>query len=104
MMLPFSKFPKPPVWVWLQSSNTISIFQTKISFFKQNSHFLNKNLFFKQKSHLDNPPVVDVLEGVAGDLLLMTGSSVIRISQRVDVFVGMKPAWGLAERVAERDL
>ena len=54
--------------------------------------------------NLDDPPIVDVLEGITGDLLLMTGASLIRVFQRIDVFVRVKPARWLTERVTQRYL
>ena len=52
---------------------------------------------------LDDPPVVDIFECVAGDLLLVRGSSTIRVSDRIHVFMRVEPA-GLAVGVSQRDL
>ena len=54
--------------------------------------------------YLDDPPIVDVLESVAGDLLLMARAPVVRIFDGINVFVGMKPTGRLAERVPQSDL
>ena len=54
--------------------------------------------------HLDDPPVVDILEGVTGDLLLVTRSSTIGIFQRIHLFMRVQPTWWLTKRVTQRDL
>jgi hypothetical protein len=54
----------------------------------------------------DNPPVVDVFEHVAGDLLLVGAASTVRVAHGVDVGVGVKPArvTSHAGAVTQRDL
>lgn len=41
---------------------------------------------------LNNPPVVNVFKNVAGDLLLVTASTVVRVTNRVQMRVRMQPA------------
>ena len=41
---------------------------------------------------LDNPPVVDVLVTVAGDLLLVRRPSAVRVAHRIDMLVRVEPA------------
>lgn len=54
---------------------------------------------------LDNPPVVDVLEGVAGHLLLVGAATAILIYHRVGALVRVKPAGhGLAKDILQGDL
>jgi len=52
---------------------------------------------------LDDPPVVDVLVGVAGDLLLVGGPAPVRVPDRIDVLVAVEPA-GLPVGVPEGHL
>jgi len=40
---------------------------------------------------LENPPVVDVFEAVASDLLLMRGASAVFVTHGVHVGVGVEP-------------
>lgn len=47
-----------------------------------------------------NPPVVDIFEAVACDLLLMAGASFVRIADWINVGVGMQPA-GTAQGVTQ---
>ena len=63
--------------------------------------FLHRQIF--SVGSLDDPPVVDILEGVAGDLLLMRGASTICIPDRIDMFMTMKPA-GLPMSVSQSNL
>ena len=50
---------------------------------------------------LDDPPVVDVLEAVAGHLLLVAAAAVVGVADGVDVAVRVKPAG--TRRVAQGD-
>ncbi len=52
----------------------------------------------------DDPPVIDVLEVVARDLLLVGGAAVVRVTQRVRVVVGVEPARRRAVRATQRHL
>ena len=56
------------------------------------------------KLYLDDPPIVDILEWITGDLLLVTGTSLVGVFEGIYGLMRVKPAWRLSERVTQCDL
>lgn len=58
------------------------------------------------------PPVIDILEAVAGDLLLVGGTATVCVADRINVRVGVKPTsatvcvsvWGVLAFINKLDL
>ena len=71
------------------------------SMFYPVKRFLHSKIFSVGSLH--NPPVVDILEGVAGDLLLMRRTSTISISDRINMFMTVQPT-GLSMSMSQSDL
>lgn len=74
----------------IERSTRDSMYQLDVIAVSYWVHVIDSQIGFIRS--LYNPPIVDIFEAVACDLLLMTGASFVRIADWVNVGMGVQPA------------